>query len=199
MEELTAYLSDAQVAPPLLRAGVVHSQFETIHPFLDGNGRIGRLLVALLLLQCGALKRPVLYLSHYFLRHRDEYTRRLQYVRDDGDWEGWLEFFFRGVRETSIQGTETARRILELRTRHEELLDARLGKRASAAHRLLLGLFRQPVISVNEVAKLTGTTYPPANELVERFVGLELLMEITGQKRNRYFRYQPYIDLLRAD
>lgn len=199
MEDLVAYLEAESLEAPLLRAGIAHSQFETIHPFLDGNGRIGRLLVALLLLKCTALRRPVLYLSYFFLKNREEYTRRLQRVRDDGDWEGWLEFFFKGVRDTSIQATETARAILDLRTRHSDLIGSKLGKRSGGGHKLLARLFKQPVISVNEVARVIGTTYPPANELVEHFVSLNLLVEVTGQKRNRFFRYQPYIDILRRD
>ena len=119
--------------------------------------------------------------------------------RDDGDWEGWLEFFFKGVRDTSIQATETARAILELQTEHAELVGNKLGKRSGSGHRLLTRLFQQPVISVNEVSRVTGTTYPPANELVDQFVKLNLLTEVTGQKRNRFFRYQPYIDILRRD
>jgi Fic family protein len=197
MEDLIAYVQAETAEAPLLRAGVAHSQFETIHPFLDGNGRIGRLLVALLLIKCNAVRRPVLYLSYFFLNNRDEYTRRLQLVRDDGDWEGWLQFFFRGVRETSVQATATARAILELRDAHFELIAGNLGKRAGGGQALLRQLFHQPVISVNEVAKVIGTTYPPANELVDRFVEMGLLTDVTGQKRNRFFRYQPYIDILR--
>jgi Fic family protein len=199
MEDLVAYLQADSQEAPLLRAGIAHSQFETIHPFLDGNGRIGRLLVTLLLLRVKALRRPVLYLSYYFLKNRDEYTRRLQLVRDDGDWEGWIEFFFKGVRDTSVQATETARAILELKTKHEELITSHLGKRSGGGHRLLGRLFQQPVISINAVAKLTGTTFPPASELVDRFVELDLLREVTGQKRNRFFRYQPYIEILRRE
>ncbi len=199
MEDLVAYLQADSPEAPLLRAGIAHSQFETIHPFLDGNGRIGRLLVALLLLKCRALRRPVLYLSVYFLRNRDEYNRRLQRVRDDGDWEGWLEFFFKGVRDTSAQATETARAILELKTRHEALIAEKLGRRTGGGLRLLSRLYRQPVISINGVAEVIDTTYPPANDLVEQFVDLKLLVEVTGQKRNRFFRYQPYIELLRRD
>jgi Fic family protein len=199
MEDLVAYIQSESLEAPLLRAGVAHSQFETIHPFLDGNGRIGRLLVALSLLKCRSLRRPVLYLSYFFLKNREEYTRRLQHVRDDGDWEGWLEFFFKGVRETSIQATETARAILELKGEHERLVGSKLGKRSGGGHKLLARLYQQPVISVNEVSRVIGTTYPPANDLVDQFVRLSLLTEVTGQKRNRFFRYQPYIDILRRD
>ena len=199
MEDLVSFIQADSSEAPLVRAGIAHSQFETIHPFLDGNGRIGRLLIALLLVKCNALRRPVLYLSHYFLKNREEYTRRLQLVRDDGDWEGWLHFFFKGVTETSIQATATARALLQLRDNHIELIAGNLGKRAGGGQTLLRHLFRNPVISVNEVARVIGTTYPPANDIVNQFVEMGLLTEVTGQRRNRFFRYQPYIDLLRRD
>ncbi len=199
MEQLIAYLQAESPEPPMLRAGLAHSQFETIHPFLDGNGRMGRLLVTLLLIQRGALRRPVLYLSYYFLRNRAEYTRRLQRVRDDGDWEGWIEFFLRGVQETSIQASATARAILAMKSDHEAQINQQLGNRAGRGTKLLARLFHQPVISVNEVAGVIQTTYPPANELVNKFGELGYLVEVTGQKRNRFFRYQPYIDILQRD
>lgn len=197
--DLAAYLQADSTEASLLRAGIAHSQFETIHPFLDGNGRIGRLLVTLLLAKCSVLRRPVLYLSYYFLRNRDEYTRRLQKVRDDGDWEGWIEFFLRGVRDTSTQATDTARAILTLKNEHESLIASNLGKRAGNGHKLLAMLYHRPVMSVNRIAQVIGTTFPPANDLVERFVGMNLLIEVTGQKRNRFFRYQPYIDILQGE
>ncbi len=199
MEGLLRYVRADSLEPPLIRGGLAHAQFETIHPFLDGNGRIGRLLVTLMLARSGVLRRPVLYLSYFFLKHRDQYTRSLQRVRDDGDWEGWIEFFLEGVRETSIRASETARAILALRTEHESLVAGALGKRAGTAHRLLAHLFHRPVLSVKDVARVIGTTYPPANSLVDRFVEMRLLLEVTGQKRNRFFRYQPYIDLLQRD
>lgn len=184
---------------PLVKAGLAHSQFETIHPFLDGNGRIGRLLVALMLTTSGAVRRPVLYLSYYFLKNRTEYVRHLQRVRDDGDWEGWLGFFLRGVEETSVQAAETARAILALKQAHERLLERELGRRAGSGHRLLEHLFRRPVISVGDAAEVLGSSFPPANSLVGRFAKLGLLTELTGQRRNRFFRYQPYVELLQRD
>ncbi len=200
MNSLISYIQSEASNPPLLRASFVHSQFETIHPFLDGNGRIGRLLVTLLLAKWGLLRRPVLYLSYFFLKNRDEYTRRLQGVRDDGDWEGWVEFFLRGVLETSTQATETARRILSLRSDHESQVVRTLGvSRAGSGQALVRQLFRQPVVSINDVTKLLGVSFPTAGNLVDDFVRLGLLVEITGQKRNRYFRYQPYIDVLQYD
>jgi Fic family protein len=160
---------------------------------------MGRLLVALLLTDCGAVRRPVLYLSYFFLKHRDEYVRRLQRVRDDGDWEGWVEFFLNGVRETSIQAAGTARAILSMKTEHEVQIGRTLGIRSGRGLQLLERLFHQPVISVGEVAKVIGTTYPPANTLVSDFVTMGLLTEVTGQKRNRFFRYSPYIEILQKD
>ncbi len=199
MLRLVTFVRPDPPGSPLLQAGLAHSQFETIHPFLDGNGGMGRLLVTLLLAQGGSLRRPVLYLSYFFLKNRGEYVRRLQRVRDDGDWEGWMAFFLRGVRETSLQAAETARAILELKVEHEAVIDRRLGNRAGRGHKLLERLFHRPVISVKEVATSIGTTYPPANELVGQFVELGLLREMTGQKRNRFFRYHPYIEVLQDD
>jgi cell filamentation protein, protein adenylyltransferase len=199
MQQLVDYMQADTTEPPMLRAGLAHSQFETIHPFLDGNGRMGRLLVTLLLIQSGVLRRPVLYLSYFFLKNRAEYNRRLQRVRDDGDWEGWIEFFLRGVQETSIQAGSTARAVLALKADHENQIGQKLGYRAGRGNKLLAQLFHQPVISVNEVAKIIQTTYPPANELVSKFVQMGFLVEVTGQKRNRFFRYHPYIELLQRE
>lgn len=197
MAALVSFVQEGSPDPPLLRAALVHSQFETIHPFLDGNGRMGRLLVALLLSKWGVLRRPVLYLSYFFLKNREEYARRLQRVRDDGDWEGWVEFFLKGVSETSIQATVTARAILALKQDHEQLVSRSIGGgRTGGGQRLLGLLYYQPVVSVSWVAKQIGVTFPPASHLVDDFVEMGLLKEITGQKRNRYFRYQPYIEIL---
>jgi Fic family protein len=196
---LEEYVGAETGDPPLIKAGLVHAQFETIHPFLDGNGRVGRLLVTLMLAICGAVRRPVLYLSYFFLRNRDEYIRRLQRVRDSGDWEGWLGFFLQGVEETSIQASQTARAILALKQEHETLLERELGRRTGRARRLLEHLFRRPVTSVGKVAAALGTSFPPANDLVGKLVELSLLTEVTGQRRNRFVRYQPYVELLERD
>src|SRR5437762_763146 len=123
--------------PLLVKIGLAHAQFETIHPFLDGNGRIGRLLVTFLLCERGVLSKPVLYLSHYFKRHRSEYYERLQAVRDDGDWERWLAFFLLGVAQVSAQATETARRILALREEHRSRITDHFGRAAGHGHRVL--------------------------------------------------------------
>jgi Fic family protein len=180
--------------PVLVRAALAHAQFETIHPFLDGNGRMGRLLITFFLCVKGVLRRPTLYLSYDFKRRRQEYYARLQAVRDGGDVEGWVKFFLEGVREVAREGADTARRILALREEHRALVTTRL-KNSTAGFLLLDGLFDQPVVSVKMVQDLLGRSYPAANGLVAGFVDLGLLHEITGAARNRIFRYQPYVDV----
>jgi Fic family protein len=192
---LETFLHKKDDIPLLVKIGLAHAQFETIHPFLDGNGRVGRLLITFLLCEREVLTQPVLYLSHYFKRYRSEYYERLQAVRDEGDWEGWLEFFLRGVAEVSAEATETARRILALRETHRAAITNHLGRAAGNGHRLLERLYEKPIQSVNDVRELTGTTFPAANELVSRLVDLGLLEEITGQSRHRRFRYSPYVRL----
>src|SRR5581483_4764134 len=127
---LEEFLHDHDDIPLLVTIGLAHAQFESIHPFLDGNGRVGRLLITFLLCERGALRKPVLYLSHFFKRHRQDYYEKLQAVRDRGDWEGWLAFFLRGVAEVSIEAAETARKILELRERHRKSITEHLGRAA---------------------------------------------------------------------
>jgi Fic family protein len=192
---LERFLHKKDDIPPLIKVGMAHAQFETIHPFLDGNGRIGRLLITFLLCERKVLSKPVLYLSHYFKRFRTDYYERLQSVRDTGDWEGWLTFFLRGVIDVSTQATETARRILALRETHRSLITAKLGRAAGNGHRVLEILYEHPIISAGQVRSITGTTYPAANELVRKLVEQGILKESTGQKRNRRFRYDAYIGL----
>lgn len=193
--ELETFLHEPGDLPALIQIGLAHAQFESIHPFLDGNGRVGRLLISFLLCQRNILLKPVLYLSHYFKRHRAAYYDHLQAVRDAGNWEGWLAFFLRGVGEVSAEATETARRILALREHHREIVTARLGRTAGNGHRVLEHLFQTPILSVADVRKLTGTTFPAANKLVSRLAEQDIIQEITGNKRNRLFRYEPYIGL----
>ena len=181
--------------PPLLKIGLVHAQFETIHPFLDGNGRIGRLLITFLLTEKEILPKPVLYLSHYFRRHQQTYYDLLQSVRDTGDWESWLAFFLRGVNAVSIEATETARRILDLREKHRAVVTERFGRAAGNGHRALDRLYERPIVSVSEIQEIIGQSYPAANDLVSRLVEANILREITGQTRNRAFAYQSYINL----
>jgi Fic family protein len=192
---LETFLHGQEDLPLLVKIGLAHSQFETIHPFLDGNGRVGRLLITFLLCERGVLHKPVLYLSHYFKRHRQQYYERLQSVRDTGDFESWLAFFLRGVAEVSVEAADTARRILELREQHRRAITDNLGRAAGNGHRVLEQLFEQPIMSVGDVRTLLGTTFAGANQIVQRLREVGILVEFTGQARHRRFRYDAYIRL----
>ncbi len=179
--------------PPLLHVALVHAQFETIHPFVDGNGRVGRLLIPFLLAETGVLRWPLLYISIYFKKHRDVYYDRLQAIRDDGDWEEWIGFFLDGVAEVANEARETAVKILDLRERDRERLT--LGRRSPSAHALLDHLFETPYVDVKGVQEKLDLSQPAANSLVNAFEGAGILQEITGFKRNRLFRYGDYLAL----
>lgn len=196
---LETFLHTDDALPLLIKIGLAHAQFETIHPFLDGNGRVGRLLVTFLLCENQVLDKPVLYLSHYFKRHRQSYYDHLQAIRDNSAFEEWLEFFLTGVIEVSLEASVTARRVLALREQHRDLIAARLGGAAGNGHRTLEHLFEHPIVSVNEVRELIGTTYPAANQLVGRLAKIGILTEVTGHARNRRFRYDAYIRLFADD
>lgn len=195
LSDLERFLNSETELPLLVKVGLAHAQFETIHPFLDGNGRVGRLLITFLLCEHQVLMKPVLYLSYYLRRHRQEYYDRLQAVREEGKWEEWLAFFLRGIDEVSQKATETARRILTLREAHRDAITQHLGRAAGNGHRVLEHLYEHPIVSVNEVRDLIGTTYPAANDLVAILVSNGILEEITGQTRNRRFMYRSYIRL----
>lgn len=197
MGELEEFLHQKKELPLLIKIGLAHAQFETIHPFLDGNGRVGRLLITFLLCEQEVLLKPVLYLSYYFKKNRQLYYEKLQAVRDHGLWEDWLAFFLQGVIEVSKQATETARRVLTLREEHRSTITENFGRAAANGHRVLEHLYLHPIVSVVEVQELIGTTYPAANELVSRLEVHGILKEITGQVRNRKFTYQSYINLFR--
>lgn len=192
---LERFLNGPGDLPELVRIGLAHSQFETIHPFLDGNGRVGRLLITFLLCQRQILLKPVLYLSHFFKQHQQQYYKELQSVRDTGNWERWLAFFLRGVKEVSEQATDTARRILVLREAHRRLITDEFGYAAGNGHRVLEYLYKRPVVRISDVRQLTETSYTAANNLVARMVNRGILQEITGRSRNRVFMYRDYIEL----
>ena len=193
--DVETFLHREDDVPLLIKIGLVHAQFETIHPFLDGNGRIGRLLITFLLCERKALQKPVLYLSYYFKRHRQQYYDHLQAIRDDGDWEGWLAFFLQGVTEVSLEAAETAKRILGLREDHRRQINDRLGRMAGNGHRVLERLYEKPIVSVDDVRGITGTTFQAANTIVQRLAELGILQEMTGRARNRRFLYAPYVAL----
>jgi Fic family protein len=193
--ELEKFFHADDHLPPLVRIGLIHSQFETIHPFLDGNGRIGRLLITFFLCEKGLLQKPVLYLSHFFKENRAEYYDHLQRVRDKGDWEGWLKFFLRGVGVVAAQATETARKIVDLREQHRLLIINNFGGSGAKAMRLLEQLYQRPTITVNNAKDLLNVSYQNANDIIERLCAHEIIFEITGHVRNRLFFYTPYIAL----
>lgn len=197
LNDFEKFLHNPAPMPALIKVGLIHGQFETIHPFVDGNGRVGRLLITFLLCEWKILKRPLLYLSHYFKRHRGEYYGRLQAIRDQGDWEGWLKFFLRGVAEVAEEATETARRIVNLREEHRQLLTAQFGRGAAKALALLEKLYFRPIISVQWVADATGLSIARANSLVNQLCEVGIIREITGYRRNRRFAYGPYLALFR--
>lgn len=196
LDNLEEFLHDTG-QPVLIHCGLAHAQFETIHPFLDGNGRVGRLLITFLLCQRGVLRRPLLYLSHYLKAHRAEYYDRLMAVRNDGDWEGWIRFFLRGIEQVSREATETAQAILRLRENHRERIGQQ-AERSTQGFQLLEMLYEHPIITVRMAEKHLGCSYATANKLVEQFVRLGLLEEMTGYQRNRRFRYAPYLALFQA-
>lgn len=199
LARLERFVQDGAGLPLLIKVGLAHAQFETIHPFRDGNGRLGRLLVTLMLCEREALPKPVLYLSHFFRRHRQRYYDHLQAVRDDGTWEAWLAFFLQGVLEVSEQAARTAHAILALRERHRGAITDGLGRAAANGHRVLEHLYRKPIVSVREVKDTIGTTYAAANSLVARLVEHGILEELTGQRRNRVFEYVDYVRLFVDD
>ncbi len=194
LDEWERYVHQEHSIPDLVHIALLHAQLETIHPFVDGNGRIGRLMITFLLTQRGILSKPLLYLSIFLKEHRDEYYTRLQAIRDHGDWEGWLDLFIDGVGTVATQATDTARRIIELRERDRHRLSA-LGRRAGAALVLLDSLFERPIITVKRAEEVVSLSRPAANSLVAALEDMGLLVEQTGFSRNRIFAYREYLAL----
>lgn len=193
LNNLENFLHSPQPMPTLIKVGLAHAHFETIHPFLDGNGRTGRLLITFLLCEQNILQRPLLYISYYFKKNRTEYYDRLQAVRDSGNWEDWLKFFLRGVYEVAQEAAATARRIVNLKEEHRQLVLSKMGRRSGNAVALLESLYFRPIFNVEHAAEITGLSYPNANTLIKNLSEVGLLEEITGQKRNRAFSYAPYL------
>jgi len=191
------YIHADDSLPPLVRAGLLHVQFETIHPYLDGNGRIGRLLVTLLLEHWNLLSAPLLYLSLFFKRHRDEYYRRLAAVRTEGDWEGWIRFFLEAVATISAEATASAREIFSLISHDRAKVLAGNSSTLMAA-KLFELLPMHPVVTTAKVMDLLSTTRPTANKAIHALLDVEILKETTGKKRDRVFGYNAYLDLLKA-
>lgn len=191
LDNFERFLNEETSLPVLVHCALAHAQFETIHPFLDGNGRVGRLLITFLLYQRGVLHGPLLYPSYFLKDHRTEYYDRLMAIRTRGDWEGWLRFFLRGIAETAEEATETARAIVRMREEHRTLVQEQgLGLNGL---RLLDALYRVPLVNVAWVRDRFGVSYVTAGRLLTRFQEIGLVDETTGGKRFRRFRYTPYL------
>ena len=196
MSDLEKFIhADTPEIPALVKAGLVHVQFETIHPFLDGNGRLGRLLITFLLCTQGILKEPILYLSLYFKTHRRHYYDMLQQVREQGDWETWLEFFLEGITETSLQAAEAAREILNLFETDRKRIET-LGRPAASALRVHQLLQQKPIVAIPDAAQRLGISAPTIAKSIQHMVDLGLVREITGRQRGRMFVYGDYLSIL---
>ena len=197
MGALEKFLHDDPVRmPTLIKAGLAHVQFETIHPFLDGNGRVGRLLITLLLCEEGALTKPILYLSLYFKTHRDRYYELLQKVRKEGTWEEWLRFFLEGVKETSAQAVEAARSILELFEEDRLKIRDNLGRSANSALRMHEFLQENPVVTTSRANEEMAISRPTITSALENLQDLGIVREMTGKERYRVYAYDEYLGIL---
>jgi Fic family protein len=181
--------------PVLVTAAMAHVQFETIHPFLDGNGRIGRLLIPLVLHDAGILQQPLLYLSLYFKQHREQYYRLLDRVRATGDWESWLDFFLEGVATTATGAVDTAQRLVALFKEDATRVQA-AGRGAATMLRVLHSLHERPVITLNEVSRRTGLSFPTSAKGMTSLMNVGVARELTGFRRNRVFAYDRYLAIL---
>lgn len=184
--------------PLLIRAALAHVQFESIHPFLDGNGRLGRLLVTLLLINARAIDDPLLYLSVYFKKHREQYYRLLQRVREESDWIGWIRFFLDGVRETANEATTTSRRIISLFEADRARIQG-VGRIAGSVLRIHEHLQRKPLTSVSAAANATELSFPTARSSMGSLERLGIVSEVTGRSRNKLYAYTSYLKILEAD
>lgn len=197
MGDLEKFIHNRDISlPSLIKAAIVHYQFETIHPFLDGNGRAGRLLITLLLIHEGILKRPVLYLSDFLERNRRLYYDNLMRVREQDDIAQWLKFFLAGVLETANSGIETFDQILQLQKDIDESIQS-LGARAANANLVVQHLYQRPVVNAEKVAKITAQSLPTAYRLIEQLRNLGILKEITGAKRGKMYLFEKYVNLFR--
>ena len=194
--ELFLHNTDIKI-PHLIRIAIAHYQFETIHPFLDGNGRIGRLLITLYLVSEGVLEKPLLYLSEFFEKNKTLYYDNLELVRTKNDIGQWLKFFLTGVIQTAENGVSTLHKITDLKATIEREKILTMGKRAKQGSVLLHALFSKPVVTTKDVQNITGLSPKAANDLVQAFLTTDILKETTGYQRNRVFSFEDYLRLFR--
>ena len=195
MSDLENFLHNEDIhVPELIRIGIAHYQFETIHPFLDGNGRIGRLLITLYLVSRGILDKPLLYLSVYFEKNKSLYYDNLTKVRTHNDWVQWLKYFLVGVEQTATKAVQTLSQVLELKIRIESEIQQLFGRRTNSGLALLQALFLDPVITVERARQVCQLSFKAANDLISAMQDRGYLRELTGQSRNRIFVFQPYLD-----
>ncbi len=196
MSDLEKFIHNEEVGvPDLIKVAIAHYQFETIHPFLDGNGRIGRLLIPLFLIEKEMLTKPLLYLSNFFEKNRELYYQNLTLVRDEHDMKKWLKYFLTGITEAAEDSSKTLKAVLELQKKTEEKITKEFGKKSVNALSLLKHLLKSPIVKVNEVQEITKLTYNSSNKLVSDFIKAGILREITGQKRHRTFAFYEYLAL----
>ncbi len=199
MGDLEKFLNNEDIhVPHLIRIAIAHYQFETIHPFLDGNGRLGRLLITLYLVRYGILKKPTLYLSEFLERNKGHYYDNLMLVRSKSDLLQWLRFFLVGVHETAVRSIDTFNKILKLKDDVEGHRIVKMGKRVVLAQKLVRHLYKRPMVHASDVAENLGINITTANRLIQDFIDEHILEELTGYKRNRVFAFREYIDLFRS-
>ncbi len=196
MSDLENFMHNEEIdVPHLIRIAISHYQFETIHPFLDGNGRLGRLLITLYLVDKKMLDKPTLYLSEFFEKKKNLYYDNLTFVRTSDNLIQWIKFFLVAIIETSEKGIKTFKKILELKESIEEEKILMLGKKVNNAKKLIRLLYKKPIINIKDVEKELKVTTKPANAIIQDFIDLKILKEVTGYKRNRLFHFQEYYDL----
>ena len=199
MAQLERFINTNKSLPPLIKAGLAHIQFEMIHPFLDGNGRIGRLLIVLMLIDSQILSEPIIYPSYYFKKHRLQYYKLLDEVRTQGNFEGWIEFYLKAIKESSIDAFDRSKKIESLGETLTKLVEKKYTKAQNLRLQALSIFFSTPVINIKELAKQLNATFNTASKVILDFVELNILVEATKQKRDRLFKFKPYLDILEKE
>lgn len=200
MSDLEKFIHNEEIkVPHLIKIAIIHYQFETIHPFLDGNGRLGRLLITLLMVSTGILKKPALYLSDFFEKNRNYYYDNLMVVRTSNNLIQWIKFFLVGIIETSNSSIQVFKKIIELRREIETIKLPKLGVKIDKGHALLNYLYQKPIIESKEISDKMKISAATANRLIAQFVEMEILTELTGYKRNRKFIFKEYFDIFQSN